>query len=244
MYSQGSASVSDQAVDNSRLDPHLALIDRLAESTVVVIGIGGVGSWAAEALCRSGVGNLILIDLDDICISNTNRQLHATSSTIGKRKIDEMKRRLLDINPDCNMTNIHDFVLVENVNDLLDQMQLELDVCLDCLDGAKVKTALLVACTERKLSVVTCGGAAGKLDPTKIVTEDLARVSEDRMLALVRKNLRQEHGFGKGLPFENTKKKNNKMPRKWRITAVFSTEVPKPLPTTTEGNRCVYASAM
>lgn len=113
-------------------------------------------------------------------------------------------------------------------------MQPELDVCLDCLDGAKEKTALLVACTERKLPVVTCGGAAGKLDPTKIVAEDLARVSEDRMLALVRKNLRQEHGFGKGLPFENTKKKNVKMPRKWRITAVFSTEVPKPLPTSTE----------
>jgi tRNA A37 threonylcarbamoyladenosine dehydratase len=97
-------------VNDSSLDPHLAVVDRLAESTVVVIGIGGVGSWAAEALCRSGVGNLILVDLDDICISNTNRQLHATSSTTGKRKIDEMKRRLLDINPDCNVTNIHDFV--------------------------------------------------------------------------------------------------------------------------------------
>lgn len=101
---------SDQAIDDFGLDPHLAIVDRLADSTVVVIGIGGVGSWAAEALCRSGVGNLILIDLDDICISNTNRQLHATSSTVGKLKIDEMKRRLLDINPDCNVTNIHDFV--------------------------------------------------------------------------------------------------------------------------------------
>lgn len=89
---------------------HLAVIDRLAESTVCVIGIGGVGSWAAEALCRSGVGNLILVDLDDICISNTNRQLHATSSSIGRLKTEEMQRRLVDINPDCNVTLIHDFV--------------------------------------------------------------------------------------------------------------------------------------
>jgi tRNA A37 threonylcarbamoyladenosine dehydratase len=111
-------------------------------------------------------------------------------------------------------------------------MQPELDVCLDCLDGAKEKTALLVACTERKLPVVTCGGAAGKLDPTKIVAKDLTRVSDDRMLALVRKNLRQEHGFGKGLPIEDTKRNDVKMPRKWRITAVFSTEVLKPRPAT------------
>lgn len=80
------------------------VLHRLHQSTVAIIGLGGVGSWAAEALCRSGVGNLILIDLDDICISNTNRQLHALTSTVGQMKIDEMKRRLLDINPGCNVT--------------------------------------------------------------------------------------------------------------------------------------------
>lgn len=111
-------------------------------------------------------------------------------------------------------------------------MQPELDVCLDCLDGAKEKTALLAACTERKLSVVTCGGAAGRFDPTKIVADDLTRVSDDRMLALCRKQLRKQHGFGKGLSFDDLRKNSGKMPRKWGITAVFSTEVPKPLPTT------------
>ena len=81
-----------------------SILHRLHHSTVAIVGLGGVGSWAAEALCRSGVGNLILIDLDDICISNTNRQLHALTSTVGQMKIDEMKRRLLDINPGCNVT--------------------------------------------------------------------------------------------------------------------------------------------
>lgn len=96
--------------DDESLDLHLRIVERLAASTVAVVGLGGVGSWAAEALCRSGVGNLILVDLDDICISNTNRQLHATSTTVGHMKIDEMRRRLIDINPQCQVTNIHDFV--------------------------------------------------------------------------------------------------------------------------------------
>lgn len=95
---------------SSELDAHLQIVERLNKATVAVVGLGGVGSWAAEALCRSGVGNIVLIDLDDICISNTNRQLHATSTTVGKMKIDEMKRRLLDINPQCRITNILDFV--------------------------------------------------------------------------------------------------------------------------------------
>ena len=105
LYARESPTSNEDA-----LGPHLAVVDRLAKATVSVIGIGGVGSWAAEALCRSGVGNIILIDLDDICISNTNRQLHATSSSIGRLKTDEMKRRLVDINPECNVTAIHDFV--------------------------------------------------------------------------------------------------------------------------------------
>ena len=86
------------------------ILNRLSSATVAIIGLGGVGSWTAEALVRSGIGNIILVDLDDICISNTNRQLHALSSTVGKLKIEEMKRRLLDINPGCNVTLVHDFV--------------------------------------------------------------------------------------------------------------------------------------
>jgi tRNA A37 threonylcarbamoyladenosine dehydratase len=105
-------------------EPHLEVVDRLSKATVVVVGLGGVGSWAAEAICRSGIGNIVFIDLDDICISNTNRQLHARqlhalSSTVGKVKIvDEMARRLNDINPACNITLIHNFVSQDNVDDI------------------------------------------------------------------------------------------------------------------------------
>jgi tRNA A37 threonylcarbamoyladenosine dehydratase len=100
-----------QRIDSTTSQPTKeTILSRLSSATVAVIGLGGVGSWAAEALVRSGVGNIVLIDLDDICISNTNRQLHAMSSTVGKMKIGEMKRRLVDINPQCNVTLVHDFV--------------------------------------------------------------------------------------------------------------------------------------
>jgi len=108
LYADESMEASNKVSESQ--SPHLDIIDRLTKSTVAVVGLGGVGSWAAEALCRSGIGNIILIDLDEICISNTNRQLHALESTVGKSKIDEMKSRLLDINPCCNITTIHDFV--------------------------------------------------------------------------------------------------------------------------------------
>ena len=97
------------------LPPHTTILNRLSTSTVAIFGLGGVGSWAAEALCRSGIGNIILIDLDDICISNTNRQLHAMTSIVGRMKIEEMKGRLVDINPRCNVTLIHDFVSLADV---------------------------------------------------------------------------------------------------------------------------------
>ena len=119
------------------VEPHLSIIDKLNSYTVIVVGIGGVGSWSAEALCRSGIGHLVLIDLDDICISNTNRQLHAMTSTVGKMKIDEMEKRLKDINPHCNITLIHDFVSVDNVDEILSAFVDENNsrtVCLDAID--------------------------------------------------------------------------------------------------------------
>lgn len=140
------------------LDPHLVIVERLTRSTVVILGLGGVGSWAAEALCRSGVGNLILIDLDDICISNTNRQLHATSSSVGRFKIEEMKKRLIGINPQCNVTNIHEFVSIDNVRDVIGSLLPEVSACLDAIDGTKEKAALVAACVEKRIPVVTVGG--------------------------------------------------------------------------------------
>lgn len=201
------------------------VLDRLSSATVAVVGIGGVGSWAAESLCRSGIGNLILIDLDDICISNTNRQLHATSSNVGKMKIDVMKDRLLDINPMCNVTCIHDFVTVDNAETLLQSMlqEFQLTACIDAIDGMKEKTALILACVKHSIPIVTCGGAAGRSDPTKVVIDDLTKVQEDRLLFSCRKKLRQQYGFPK---IDMPKKKGKKSRiRSWRIPAVYSLEV-------------------
>ena len=198
------------------------VLDRLAASTVAVIGLGGVGSWAAEALCRSGVGNLILVDLDDVCISNTNRQLHATSSSVGKMKIDVMEERLLDINPECNVTLLYDFVTSDSARSLVQSFQPELTACVDAIDGAHEKTSLILACVELGVPIVTCGGAAGRLDPTQIVLDDLTKVSDDRLLFSCRKVLRQKHGFPK-LPVPKRGQKNRV--RKWRIPAVYSNEV-------------------
>jgi tRNA threonylcarbamoyladenosine dehydratase len=246
----GSSSSMDDAVESSSTDndndaDQSIIIQRLREFTVVVIGLGGVGSWAAEALCRSGVGNLILIDLDDICISNTNRQLHAMSSTVGQLKIEQMQRRLLDINPDCNVSLIHDFVSVDNVHEILN------DCCnvvtttrgiptsaaaksfnittsliiLDCIDRAAEKSALIAACTDRHIPIVTCGGAAGKRDPTRVVCEDLARLSGDKLLAWCRLTLRKSYHFPTGLPFDLRQKRRRPV-KKWYISAIYSPEIP------------------
>lgn len=207
-------------------DPTLTtdiVLDRLTTATVAVVGIGGVGSWAAEALCRSGVGGLVLVDLDDICISNTNRQLHATSSAVGKMKIDEMKQRLLDINPKCNVTLIHDFVTVDTANAFVETLGgLGCAACIDAIDGMYEKTALILACVDRGVPIVTCGGAAGRLDPTRIVVDDLTKAQEDRLLFQCRKLLRQKHGFPK-VPMK--KKGVSGRVRRWSIPAVYSTEV-------------------
>ena len=205
---------------------------RLQRSTVVVVGLGGVGSWAAEALCRSGIGHLVLIDLDDICMSNTNRQMHTSSSTVGKFKIDILAERFHDINPLCEVTCIHDFVSSDNVHEILDQIRNmtqvtsdgrsgDVTAVLDAIDGSMAKAALLSACADNKLPVVTCGGAAGCMDPTQIVCEDITMVTDDKLLTSSRTNLRKFHNFAAGLPYHQRKKT---LP--WNIPAVYSTERP------------------
>ena len=203
------------------------ILNRLHSATVAVIGLGGIGSWSAESLVRSGIGNIILIDLDDICISNTNRQLHATTTNIGKMKISIMKERLLDINPYCNVTLIHDFVTTENANELL--APLGLTACIDAIDGVNEKTSLLLACVELGIPIVSCGGAAGRSDPTKIVCNDITKVTDDRLLFKCRKLMRQEYGFPKVVPIVSNKNNGGSSGsgriRNWRIHAVYSTEV-------------------
>ena len=170
---------------------------------------------------------MILIDLDDICISNTNRQIHAMSSTIGQMKIDEMRRRLLDINPECQITTIHDFISPENVHSILNSLLPDLTVCLDAIDGQTAKTALIAACVEKNIPIVTCGGSAGKVDPTKITCDDLTRANGDKLLTACRRNLRKEYGFLVGKKMTQFK---GIKPRKWGVQAVYSVEEQKDIP--------------
>lgn len=215
--------------NDSSSDDYLKVVDRMTKATVIVVGLGGVGSWAAEALCRSGVGSLVLIDLDDICISNTNRQLHAMSGSVGKFKIDEMANRFHNINPDCNVTLIHDFVSPENVDEILSTVQ-NVSACLDAIDGTRGKASLIAACARHSIPIVTCGGSAGRTDPSAFVVDDLSRASGDPLLSACRRNLRKLYGFEAGVSLKNKEGKMNKPPRKWNIRAVFSTEPQKSLP--------------
>lgn len=223
--------------ESSLREGHLRVIDRLETSRVVVVGLGGVGSWAAEALCRSGIGHITLIDLDDICISNTNRQLHALSTSVGQMKIDAMQKRLKEINPNCDVTLIHDFISKENADEIWNIIE-ELSpkgvtACLDAIDGSDAKTAWIASCARRRVPVVTCGGSAGRTDPTKFICDDLTRAIEDPLLSSCRKNLRKYYGFQEGVsPGSKSRdpssgKLRKRLPRKWKIQAVYSTESPR-----------------
>ncbi len=184
-------------------------LDAFAAAHVCVIGIGGVGSWAAEALARSGIGQITLIDLDDVCISNTNRQLHAMQSTIGQDKVAVMAARIRDINPDCVVSQVEDFVTTDNLAQLLTT---EFSYVVDCIDSVKAKTALIAHCKRQKIPLVTIGGAGGQLDPTQIQLADLSQTVYDPLLAKVRNNLRRDYNYSR-----NPK-------RRFGIDAVFSTE--------------------
>jgi tRNA A37 threonylcarbamoyladenosine dehydratase len=186
---------------------------RIARAHIGVVGIGGVGSWTAEALARSGVGALTLIDLDMVAESNTNRQIHALGEEYGKAKVDVMAARVKAIHPACRVTVIEDFVTRENVSDCLPDY---LDVVVDAIDSADVKAAMIAHCCRSRLRIVTAGAAGGKTDPTRICRDDLARVTQDPLLARVRTLLRREYGF----PGGETKKPS----RKFGVPALFSTE--------------------
>jgi len=167
-------------------------LEKLRAAHVCVVGIGGVGAWAAEALARSGVGALTLVDLDEVCASNINRQLHALTETIGCAKVEVMAERIRAINPDCRATNEQKFFNAQTAAELLAP---RFDFVLEAIDSMANKVLLLAGCRERKLPVVSCGGAGGRRDGTQIRTADLARVTHDRLLAEVRKKLRKDFHF-------------------------------------------------
>jgi len=169
---------------------------RLQDAQVCVIGIGGVGSWAAESLARSGVGSLCLVDMDIVAESNINRQLLATSDTLGRDKIDVMRERIEQINPSCLVTLVDDFISSDNLEIVLST---QFDFVIDCIDDFRTKAALVSYCRRNKINLLTVGGAGGQIDPSKIVQADLSRTEHDVLLARTRKLLRQDYGFPKNL---------------------------------------------
>ena len=171
-------------------------VSALKQSSVAIFGLGGVGSYAAEALCRAGVGSLTLVDFDDICITNVNRQLHAMDGTIGRSKSEVMAERLRLINPSAGITPRKEFYCAENSSELLAG---DYDYVLDAIDHFTSKIHLLKSCRERGIPVISSMGAAMKLDPTLIRVADIAETSRCRMARSVRKLLRKE-GIESGIP--------------------------------------------
>ena len=146
-------------------------LDRIRRAHVCVVGLGGVGSWAVEALARSGIGALTLVDLDDVCISNVNRQLHALDGELGRPKVEVMARRVRAINPGCVVHPMQAFFLKSNAGEIL---QTRFDYVLDAFDSPSRKCVLIALCRERGIPVITSGAAAGRRDPTKVEVIDLS----------------------------------------------------------------------
>lgn len=171
-----------------------AALRRLTGAHVVVAGIGGVGSWCVEALARSGVGALSLIDLDHIAESNVNRQLHALSETIGQAKVVAMAQRVRGINPACRVQMIDDFVGPDNVAEILPA---DAAVVIDCTDQAQAKIAMIIEARRRQIPIIICGGAGGKTNPLSLRAGDLAMAVNDALLSKLRNTLRRQHGYPK-----------------------------------------------
>lgn len=165
---------------------------RLRSARVAVIGIGGVGTWAVEALARSGVGSLTLMDLDEICVTNVNRQLHALDGQLGKSKVAAMGERVHSIWAGCEVILEPRFLTAANVREVLGR---GFDAIVDAIDSVDSKCCLVAACREMGVPVVTCGAAGGKSDATKVRVADVAEATNDRLLRRLRKKLRQEYGF-------------------------------------------------
>ncbi len=182
---------------------------RLGRAHACIIGVGGVGSWTVEALARSGVGTLTLIDGDDVCLSNTNRQLPALMGNYGRAKVEILAERARAISPDIQIHALERFLTPGSLPELLDG---GFDLVIDTCDAFRVKVETIAWCRRRRLPLIVCGSAGGRVDPTRIQVRDLAVTEHDAMLALVRKKLRQEFG----LP------RNPK--RRFGVPAVFSME--------------------
>lgn len=184
-------------------------LEHLQKAHFCIVGIGGVGSWAAEAAARSGVGNITLIDHDDIDISNTNRQIHTLAETIGESKVEVLRDRIFQINPECDCVAIDDLVTRGSI----EKFQFtQYDYVIDAIDHVLHKVSLVHHCRRNKVRIVSTGGAGGLTDPSKIEVSDLTQTYNDPLLAKLRSNLRHQIGYSR-----NPK-------RRFAIDCVFSTE--------------------
>jgi tRNA A37 threonylcarbamoyladenosine dehydratase len=185
-------------------------LERFRGAHVCVVGVGGVGSWIVEALARSAIGRLTLIDLDNVAESNINRQIQALGSTVGMAKITALAERIAEINPFCVVNQIEDFVTPDNLEQMLGAGGY--DYVVDAIDSVKAKAAMIAWCRDHAMPLVIIGSAGGQTDPTQIAVRDLARTEQEPLLKKVRKVLRSQYGFPRG---EKTK---------FHVDAVFSME--------------------
>ena len=220
MFSGMNSPDPDMANNTADLQRRFAGIGRLygrqalagfTQAHVCVLGIGGVGSWAAEALARSAIGQITLVDLDHVAVSNINRQLPALTGTLGMAKVQVMAERIQQINPACKVMAIEEFLTVENLETLLAEKYAYI---IDCIDGFRTKARLIAYCRRNKLGIITVGGAGGRTDPSRIRVADLSRTEHDALFSKTRKLLRQEYGFPANLR------------RRFDIPCVYSLEQP------------------
>lgn len=172
-----------------------AALPRLRAARVCVVGVGGVGSWVVEGLARSGVGAIAMIDLDDVCLTNVNRQLPAVDGNIGRPKVAALAERIRSINPHCRVTTESEYFTAKTAERLL---AVRYDWVADCVDLMSNKALLIAACTQSGQRVLTVGAAGGRRDATRIRVGDLGDSHGDELLRQVRKKLRRDHGFAKG----------------------------------------------
>ena len=165
-------------------------IGRLKSANILIVGLGGVGSFAAEFLVRSGIGNLTIVDGDTVDITNINRQLPALNSTIDKNKTDVVAERILDINPEINLKKINEFLEPERMEELLTQEKF--DYVLDCIDSLSPKLALIITCKRKKIKLVSAMGAGGKTDPSKVMVRDISKTNNCFLAKQIRKKLKKE----------------------------------------------------
>ena len=172
-----------------------AALERLRAAHVCVIGIGGVGSWVVEALARTGIGALTIVDADDVCVTNINRQLPALTDTVGRPKVNVMAERVRQISPSCRVEARAEFYTKASAAELLAP---PFDFVVDCVDRMSIKAHLIHECRTRGLRVLTCGSAGGRRDPSQVRAGDLGRAGNDELLRQVRRQLRREHGWPEG----------------------------------------------